>query len=140
MAGTPTDPPGPLEPREVVTAYIAALNAHDPDAVAALVSEEFFNEHTAVHGESLRGREQYRARLEGFLATMEDLHYEIEDVVAEGDRVVVAYAMSADYLDDGTRHPFTIRGVFRFVVHEHQIAHRIDYRDGLDFERQVRRR
>ena len=33
---------------EVVLGYIAALNSHDADAIAACVTEDFFNEHTAA--------------------------------------------------------------------------------------------
>ncbi len=128
-----------MEPSDVVVAYLAALNAHDPDAASALVTEDFVNEHTALGSESLRGREQYRERLDGFLASMADLHYDVEDLVADGEKVVVAYRMSARYLVDGERRPFSIRGVFRFRVRAGQVAHRVDYRDGLDFERQVAR-
>ncbi|HLI16611.1 MAG TPA: nuclear transport factor 2 family protein [Acidimicrobiales bacterium] len=125
------------EPRSVVVSYLAALNAHDPGAVCAHVAEDFFNEHVSARGTSLRGREEYRRRLPGFFESMADLHYEVEDVVAEGERVVVAYAMSARYAVAGTRRPFRIRGVFRFTVRDGLIAHRVDYRDGVDFEEQV---
>ena len=127
---------GQRAPEAAVRAYLAALNAHDPDAVAALVSDDFFNEHTSVRGTSVRGRDAYRRRLDGFLADMADLHYEIEDLVAAGEKAVVAYRMSARW-GEPQRRPFTVRGVFWFETREGLITHRVDYRDGIDFEQQV---
>lgn len=134
---TPPTPPTAVEPSAVVLAYVEALNAHDPDRVAALVTEDFVNEHTAVRGASLRGRAAYRARLEGFLAEMVDLHYEVEDLVASGPTVAVAYRMAARWRHDGELRPFALRGAFWFEVRDGLVAHRVDYRDGSDFEQQV---
>jgi hypothetical protein len=38
---------------------------------------------------------------------------------------------------DGELRPVVIRGVFRFRVEDGLIAHRADYWDGADFQRQV---
>ena len=126
-----------MSPAEVVRAYLAALNAHDPDAVAALVSSDFYNEHTSTRGESVRGRDAYRARLDGFLASMTELHYEVERLAADGPVVVVAYTMSAGYLHAESVRPFELRGTFWFEVVDGLIGHRVDYRDGVDLEQQV---
>jgi steroid delta-isomerase-like uncharacterized protein len=142
-ANDPAADPPTESPVAVVRAYIDALNAHDADAICSFVSEGFFNEHTSVRGQSVRGRDEYRTRLSGFLASMLDLRYEIERVVASKNDVTVAYSMSAlwvpDVGDAGSREPrpFTIRGVFWFRVEDGKIAHRVDYRDGVDFEQQV---
>lgn len=126
------------DPTTVVTRFVAALNGHDPDEIAACVTEDFHNEHTSSLGHSLRGREAYRARLPIFLGGFTDLHYEIEDVVAQDDRAVVAYRMTFRYdCADGVTRPVAIRGVFRFRVVDGLIAHRADYWDGVDFQRQV---
>ncbi len=123
---------------EVVTGFIAALNGHDPDVIAACVAEDFHNEHTSSLGHSLRGRAAYRERLPVFLSGFTDLHYDVEDVVVQDDRAVVAYRMSFDYRrEDGVLRPVAIRGVFRFRVRDGLIAHRADYWDGVDFQRQV---
>lgn len=132
---TPAD--GTPAPADVVRAYLEALNAHQPDRIAGLVSQDFFNEHPSVRGSSLRGRQAYRERLEAFLFEMADLHYDIERLAADGPVVVVAYRMSARWRHEGDFHPFAIRGTFWFDVREGQITHRVDYRDGVDFEQQV---
>ena len=123
-------------------AYLDALNAHDADEVCSFVSDDFFNEHTSVRGQSVRGRAEYRTRLDGFLASMLDLRYEIERISTSGSDVIVAYSMSARWVPDepsdiAEARPFTIRGVFWFRVEDGKIRHRVDYRDGLDFEQQV---
>ena len=121
-------------PADVAFAYLAALGAGDPGAVAACVSEDFHNEHTSDRGTSTYGRDEYRRRLPGFLGEFTGLSYEVEDVVADGERVVVAYTMRARWRDT---HPIAIRGVMRLRVAGGHIAHRVDYWDGSAFLRQT---
>lgn len=97
------------------------------------MTDDFVNEHTTELGSGCVGRAEYRRRLPGFLATFAGLAYEPEDVVAEDDRVVVAYRMTASH--DG--HPIDIRGVMRFRIAGDRVAHRIDYWDGMVFLRQT---
>jgi steroid delta-isomerase-like uncharacterized protein len=117
-----------------VRAYLDAFATGDPAAVAAHVSEDFWNEHTSALGSSSHGRDEYLARLPGFLAEFRDLRYDVEDIVAEDERVVVAYTMRAVWR--GTD-PIALRGVFRFRVVDGAIAHRADYWDGTEFLRQT---
>lgn len=137
-AGDAPPPAGDAPPpAAVVRAYLDALNRHDADGAAALVTDDFFNEHTSVRGTSVRGRAAYRRRLDGFLDEMADLHYDVERLVADGQAVVAAYRMTARWRHGGELRPFAVRGVFWFEVHGGAIAHRVDYRDGVDFEEQV---
>lgn len=125
---------------DVVLGYIDALNSHDADAIAACVTEDFFNEHTTARGQSLRGRANYRERLDSFLASFPVMHYEVEDLVVDDARAVVAYRMVADFAGaDGAQavKPIDVRGVFRFEVRDGHIAHRVDYRDGITVEQQL---
>ena len=64
---------------------------------------------------------------------MPGLRYEVEDVVAEGDRVVVAYTLHAHV----NERDVAVRGVMRFVVRDDLIAHRIDYWDSQVFQQQA---
>jgi ketosteroid isomerase-like protein len=120
-------------PIAAVERYLAALNAHDPDAIAASVTSDFVNEHTSTHGVGRVGRVAYREALDGFLGQFQDLHYGIEEMLVDGDRAAVAYTMTAMV---GGR-PISIRGVFRLLVRDGLVAHRVDYWDGADFERQI---
>lgn len=127
-----------MTPKEVVIAYVAALNDHDPEGVCAWVSGDFFNEHTSARGRSVTGRSAYRDRLPGFFGAFPGLRYDIEGVVADGGQVAVAYHMSAQYsLPPAPPRPFALKGVFWFEVRDDLITHRVDYHDGLTFEQQV---
>ena len=119
--------------RAAVRRYLAALNGHDPDAVAAAVAVDFVNEHTSARGTGVTGRDAYRERLRGFLASFTELHYDVEDEIVEGDRAAVAYTMTARVAGRVVR----IRGMFRFAVRDGLVAHRVDYWDGEEFRRQV---
>ena len=121
-------------PSEVALAYVASFATGDPDAITAYVSDDFWNEHTSALGRSCRGRDEYRRRLPAFLSEFDGLRYEVEDVVADGDRVVVAYTLRARWRGE---HDLAIRGVFRLRVADGLVAHRADYWDGLEFQRQT---
>ena len=124
---------GFVTPAEVVAGYLAAFDGADPDAIAGWVSDDFVNEHTAALGGGCVGRDAYRSRLPGFLAMFAQLHYDVDEIVADGDRAVAAYTMHAEFRGS----PTTVRGVMRFVVHGDEIAHRTDYWDSLQFLLQV---
>ena len=109
-----------------VRGYLEALNAHDADRVVSWVSREFVNEHTAKGAVSRRGRAEYRAALDGFLAEFADLHYAVEQLVVDGANCAVPYRMTAVLKG----RPLDIRGVFVFVVDgAGLIAKRTDYWD-----------
>ena len=120
-------------PAAICVGYLEAFSTGDPDAVAAFVTDDFVNEHTAALGSGCVGIDAYRERLPAFLASMPGLQYDIEDVVADGDRVCVAYTLRAAVND----RPIAVRGVMRFVVRGDRIAQRIDYWDSLVFQRQA---
>jgi ketosteroid isomerase-like protein len=120
-------------PAEVCRGYLEAFATGQPEAVAAFVTDDFINEHTAALGGGCVGIDEYRKRLPGFLASMPDLRYHIEDVVAEGNHVYVAYTLRTTAND----RPIAVRGVMRFLVRDGRIAHRIDYWDSLVFQRQA---
>jgi ketosteroid isomerase-like protein len=124
---------GFVTPAEVAAGYLAAFESADPDAIAGWVTEDFVNEHTAALGTGCVGRDAYRSRLPGFLATFSGLRYTVDEIVVEGQRAVAAYTMRAEF--QGT--PTHMRGVMRFVVRGDQIAQRIDYWDSLQFLLQV---
>ncbi|GAA2908059.1 hypothetical protein GCM10010517_74510 [Streptosporangium fragile] len=123
--------------RAAVARYVEALNAHDADAIAACVSEDFVNEHTSALGRNVTGRAGYRANLTGFLADFAGLRYEVEDLFVEGDRAALAYSMSFTLVSAG-RKPVRVRGMFRFRVGaDGLIAHRTDYWDSGEVRRQL---
>ncbi len=120
-------------PSAVCIGYLESFSTGQPDAVAAFVTDDFVNEHTAALGSGCVGIDEYRRRLPGFLESMPGLRYEVEDVIADGDRVFAAYTLRTVAND----RPIAVRGVMRFVVRDGRIAHRTDYWDSLVFQRQA---
>ncbi len=120
-------------PTATCVGYLNAFATGDADAVAAFVTDDFVNEHTAALGSGCTGIAEYRQRLPAFLASMPGLAYEVEDVVAEGERVCAAYTLRTTV----NEREIAVRGVMRFVVRDGRIAHRIDYWDSLVFQRQA---
>ena len=130
-----------MSAEETVRNYIRALNGDDVDAVVGWVSNNFVNEHTAVLGDSVTGRDAYRSRLATFFAEFPQRNYEVEEIIADHGRIAVPYRLSATWLAtasvDSPR-PFAIRGMFRFEVENALITKRTDYWDSAEFERQVK--
>ncbi len=120
-------------PTAVCIGYLEAFSTGQAESVAAFVSDEFVNEHTAALGGGCVGIDEYRQRLPGFLESMPGLRYEIEEVIADGDRVWAAYTLRTVV----NERPIAVRGVMRFLVLNGRIAHRIDYWDSLVFQRQA---
>ena len=114
---------------DTVRSYLASFAGRDPDAIAAHVTDDFFNEHTAALGANGHGREEYLRRLPGFLASMPELRYDVEAVVADGDRAVATYALHTTI--DGR--DIRVRGAMAFRMVDGLIAHRTDYWDSKVF-------
>ena len=56
------------------------------------MADDFENIQMSALGDGCTGRAVYERKLADFLASFDDLRYEIEDVIAEDDKVAVAYS------------------------------------------------
>ena len=122
-----------MTPGEVCRSYLASFATGDPAQVVAHVTDDFVNEHTAALGSGCEGKDEYARRVPNFLASMPQLRYVVEDVVADGDKVVAAYTLRTHVNDRDV----AVRGVMRFAVRDGLIAKRTDYWDSLVFQRQA---
>ena len=122
-----------MHPADVASEYVAAFATGDPDAVAALVTDDFVNDHTAALGGGCVGRDEYRRRLPGFLESFPGLRYDVEQVIADGTTVAVPYRMTATSDD----HPIDLRGVMVIEVRDGLVAKCTDYWDALTYLRQI---
>ncbi|MBI5090417.1 MAG: nuclear transport factor 2 family protein [Actinobacteria bacterium] len=122
-----------MTPAERCITYLESFATGNPDAVVANVTDDFVNEHTSALGSGCEGKDEYARRVPGFLASMPGLRYEIEDVVAEGDRVMAAYTLHTHVND----RDIAVRGVMRFLVRDGLVAHRTDYWDSMVFKQQA---
>lgn len=124
------------DPELTARSYLESFATADPAVIAAHVSPDFVNEHTAGLGTGCRTRAVYEQRLSGFLADMEGLTYEVEQLVVDdrtGD-VAAFYVMRASWQGDA---PFEIRGAQRLTIVDGLITHRVDYWDSAVFLAQV---
>jgi len=118
---------------EICRSYLESFATRDADAIAAQVTDDFVNEHTAALGSGCTGVDEYRRRLPGFIDSMPDLRYDVEDVIVDGDRVVIPYMLRAHVND----RDIAVRDAMRFDVRDQRIARRVDYWDSLVFQRQA---
>ena len=67
--------------RKLVDAIYQAMNNRNLDALDKLFTSDYLD-----HQENRRGVEPLKAQLRAFFGAFSDLHIEVEDVVADGDR------------------------------------------------------
>jgi ketosteroid isomerase-like protein len=120
-------------PEDTARSYLASFAGGDPDVIAGHVASGFVNEHASALGRRSEGVDEYRSRLPGFLASLPGLRYDVESVIAAGDRVAVEYRLTAT----SDSHPIDVRGVMVLDVDDGLITRRTDYWDSLTFLRQT---
>jgi predicted ester cyclase len=80
----------PEENKEIVRRYVEEVyNGHDPSRVDEFLADDFNRTNPARPHSNEPGNDDDAARVERSLAEFPDLTGTIEDIVAEGDRVVV---------------------------------------------------
>lgn len=122
-----------MTPREIALNYLKAFSSGDPDVVASHVTEDFANNQMGVLGMCFTGRELYRQKLKGFLGNFRNLEYVAEDVIVEGNRVVIAYRM----LTESNQNAIDIHGVMVITISDGLVSVRSDYWDGLSYLKQA---
>lgn len=120
-------------PADICRGYLEAFATGDADLVASFVTDDFVNEHTSALGSGCTGKDEYRKRLPGFIASMPQLRYEIERQIADGNQVANAYTLHARVND----RDIAIRGMMRITVRDGLISDRTDYWDSKLFLRQA---
>jgi steroid delta-isomerase-like uncharacterized protein len=120
-------------PADICRRYLESFATGDPDVVASFVSNDFVNEHTSALGSGCQGKDEYRRRLPGFIASMPGLSYEVESQIAEGDQVANAYTLRARV----NERDIAVRGIMRITVRDGLITDRTDYWDSKSFLQQA---
>ena len=67
-----------------------AWNAHDPEAFIKLLDDNFISESDTLPA-SLRGREAARQSMQMYLKAFPDLHFDIQQMMASGERVITQW-------------------------------------------------
>jgi ketosteroid isomerase-like protein len=104
---------------EVIDRLTAAMNAHDLDAVAGLIHQDYRSEQPAHPGRAFAGRAQMLANWEAMLAGIPDFCAEICRSVHDGDTTWTEWHWSGTR---GDGQAFEMRGVTLFEVTGGQIV------------------
>jgi len=75
---------------DIVRESINAWNAHDPDGVARLVSNDFVSESDTMPT-AVRGPDAVRQEVQMYVRAFSDLHFEVEQILSSGDYVTLRW-------------------------------------------------
>ena len=117
---------------DVIDRLAVAMNAHDLDAMAGLIHQDYRSEQPAHPGRAFTGRAQMLANWEAMLAGVPDLRAEICRSVQDGDTTWTEWRWSGTRSDGQA---FEMRGVTLFEITDDQIVAGRLYME--DVEREV---
>jgi ketosteroid isomerase-like protein len=106
-------------PAAVVERLLAAINAHDLEAMVALFAEDYVNEWPAHPQRGFRGNEQVRQNWSQIFGGVPDLQARLPRMTADGDTVWAEWDMSGTRRDGAA---FLMRGVSIFGVGQGRLA------------------
>ena len=133
----------PVAAPALVVDYVAALNAHDPDRVAALYTDDAVVEQAVRDGNVFRGRVEIASWISANLGGVPDLTVVTEAVIAEGEQTAWAWVYRGTYagqypgLPPGRGQPIELRGVSLLELRDGRIGRETVYFDNYDFLVQV---
>ncbi len=113
----------------IVLAFNRALNAHDVDAMLALLTEDSVYENTAPAPEGTRyaGKDALRIFWNDFFQAASDQRIEIEETFAHGERCVMRWTY---YWRDTSGQESRVRGVDIYRLRGGLIAEKLSYVKG----------
>jgi steroid delta-isomerase-like uncharacterized protein len=144
LAGTTSALAADMTPRQVADAYMAAWNAHDPDAAAALMADNVTYLDVTV-GEPQKGRDAARDKvIKLFVAAAPDLTWKMTSEPIESANGI-AYEWTFAGTNTGAWGPdtpatgktFSFNGVTFMRVENGRIVYQGDYYDSLGFQKQL---
>ena len=114
--------------RAVVDRFNDAFNRHDADALASVLTDDTVFEDTspAPDGRRVEGKTAVVAFWRTWFQQNADAHFDAEDVIVSGDRVVVLWV----YRKMRNGMPWHLRGVDVFTVRDGTIAAKLAYVKG----------
>jgi uncharacterized protein (TIGR02246 family) len=102
---------------KTVNDFVAAINAHDPDKLAVLMTED----HVFIdaHGNEMKGKEQMKKGWEGYLSMFPDYKIEITTMASDGDTVLATGFASGTYKGiktEGNKNYWRLPAAWKAVV------------------------
>jgi ketosteroid isomerase-like protein len=114
--------------RMVVDRFNEAFNRHDPDALAALLTDDTVFEDTSPppDGQRIEGKATVVAFWREWFARNPDARFEAEEIIVSGDRAVVRWV----YRKTRKGQSWHLRGVDVFTVRDGKVAAKLAYVKG----------
>ena len=104
---------------EVIDRLVVAMNAHDLDAVAGFIHEDYRSEQPAHPDRAFAGRAQMLANWEAMFAGIPNFHADCRRSVQDGDTTWSEWCWSGTRSDGQA---FEMRGVTLFEITDGQIV------------------
>jgi steroid delta-isomerase-like uncharacterized protein len=124
-------------PSTLVRTLFERLNDHDLSGMLPFAAEDEFQNLPMVG--RLEGRDAVFEHFAAVLAALPDIHFDIEQVVGEGETVFVAWRLTATFSGApfygvaATGRPIDVRGMDKFTVREGKVASVFAAYDSMDF-------
>jgi ketosteroid isomerase-like protein len=114
--------------RTVIDRFNEAINRHDPDTVASLLTDDTVFEDTSPppDGRRVEGKAAVAAFWQDWFARNPDARFEAEEIIVSGDRAVVRWV----YRKSRDGQPWHLRGVDVFTVRDGKVAAKLAYVKG----------
>ncbi|MEP7178944.1 MAG: nuclear transport factor 2 family protein [Pseudonocardiales bacterium] len=104
---------------EIIDRLVVAMNAHDLDAAAGLIHEDYRSEQPAHPDRAFVGRAQMLANWQAMFAGIPDFHAEARRSVQDGDTTWTEWRWSGTRSDGKV---FEMRGITLFEINHDQIV------------------
>ncbi|SRR6266513_682383 len=131
-----------MTPQEVAKQFVAAINAHDVERLAALMTSD----HRFIDslGGMVEGRDSMREGWKFYFAMVPDYHLEVSGcftAAAGKDETILVGSASGSYWSNGVKRPnsgWSTPAALRAVVRDGQIAEWQVYADNEPIRQQMR--
>lgn len=123
-------------PKQVIRAWVDALNTHDADAAAALYHEDAVNIQVAI-GTPIEGKSAIHMDFVNFFRSTPDTYTHIENLFEDGEWAILEWSGGGTFVGDGTEldkgKKYTLRGCGFFHVIDGKIRFQRGYWDRQSF-------
>lgn len=123
-------------PKQVISAWVDALNTHDADAAAALYHEDAVNIQVAI-GTPIEGKSAIYLDFVNFFRSTPDTYTHIENLFEDGEWAILEWSGGGTFVEDGTEldkgKKYTLRGCGFFHVIDGKIRFQRGYWDRQSF-------
>lgn len=128
-------------PKEVLQAWVAALNAHDARRAAELYHDEAINHQVAASGPVV-GKAAILQDFAQFFRTFPDSYTQVENLFEDGDWAILEWKGGGTFLGEFAGTPptgkrFTLRGSGFFQVIDGKICLQRGYWDKVSWFQQI---